>query len=318
QGQSLGQLDERGLMDRLEKSTERIGLRPALAQSRTVARQAYQLRRSREELARVLRAQRQVAALGRFRSQGTEVPFGFDDRSDSLPALRIDTPAGRSVLLRGFIDRVDLAELADELLGVVIDYKRTTGKRLEWARVYHGLSLQLIGYLLALAEQGRTLAGRPIRPIGAFYVSLISDYEKLNHPDEYDEVKHSDAKQLRPRGLLDVGRIDALERDYAGGQASAYNVQTKDGVIQYSNRSDAVTPEQFSTLLEHTRYKLGELADGILDGVIQVAPYRLNNFSPCHWCSYRSVCRFEFGQGGLRVLPRQSQPQVLDAVTQEA
>ncbi|MFQ5492083.1 MAG: PD-(D/E)XK nuclease family protein, partial [Phycisphaerae bacterium] len=71
QGQSLGQLDEPALLDRLKKSTERIGLRPALAQSRTVARQAYQLRRNREELARVLRAQRQVASLGRFRSQGT-------------------------------------------------------------------------------------------------------------------------------------------------------------------------------------------------------------------------------------------------------
>jgi ATP-dependent helicase/nuclease subunit B len=279
-----------------------VGLRPPLEGALSVAREAYLMRRSREDLARVVQAQRNVAARGRFRCQGTEVPFGFD-RKGALPALEIDTPSGRRIRLRGYIDRVDLAELTDELLGVVIDYKRTAGKRLLLSEVYHGLSLQLLGYLLVLAEHGRTLAGRPIRPVGAFYVSLVSSYSLLEHPDDYDESRHSASKAYRPRGLLDVGRIGALEADYQGGRSACYNVQTKDGQIQYADRSDAADSEQFAALLERTRYKLGSLADGILDGDISVAPYRLRKFSPCKWCSFRPVCRFEFGQDQVRSFP---------------
>jgi ATP-dependent helicase/nuclease subunit B len=88
-------------------------------------------------------------------------------------------------------------------------------------------------------------------------------------------------------------------------------VQTKDGAIQYKDWSDGARPEEFAALLERTRYKLGQLADGILDGDILVAPYRLGRFSPCNWCSFREVCRFEFGQGSLRILPGLKRTEVL-------
>ena len=132
-----------------------------------------------------------------------------------------------------------LAELTDETLGMVIDYKRTADKKLQMPDVYHGLSLQLLGYLLVLAEHGKTLAGRPIRPVGAFYVSLIADYVKIDHPSDYDEAKHSELKRFQPRGLLDVGRFEALETGYDGGKSRIYNIDTKDGAIKYESRSDA-------------------------------------------------------------------------------
>ena len=56
-------------------------------------------------------------------------------------------------------------------------------------------------------------------------------------------------------------------------------------------------------LLNRVITKLGSLADGILDGDVTVAPYRLRKFSPCNWCSFRSVCRFEFGQDQVRSFP---------------
>ena len=97
--------------------------------------------------------------------------------------------------------------------------------------------------------------------------------------------------------------MGALEADYQEGRSACYNVQTKDGRIQHADRSDAADSEQFAALLERTRYKLGSLADGILDGDVTVAPYRLRKFSPCNWCSFRSVCRFEFGQDQVRSFP---------------
>jgi len=95
---------------------------------------------------------------GRFVPRAAERRYGFDD-ADSMAALAIVTPKGRQVFVRGVIDRIDLAEVGEQLVGVVVDYKRTRDKRLDLSWVYHGLSLQLLGYLLALAERGEKLRG---------------------------------------------------------------------------------------------------------------------------------------------------------------
>ena len=89
--------------------------------------------------------------------------------------------------LRGYIDRVDLAELADELLGIVIDYKRTRQKRLKLDEVYHGLSLQLLGYLLVLAEHGATLAKR----IGMIFCERIQDASCIGCAKCYKSVNEN-------------------------------------------------------------------------------------------------------------------------------
>ena len=309
QDRPLSKLDDAQIAERLQESCHRVGVRPPLAGELSTARETYQMRRTREDLGKALLSQRHVAAVGAFRPKGTEVAFGFST-PDSLPALEIDTPAGRRVLVRGYIDRVDLAELADEMLGVVVDYKRIKNKRLDLSQAYHGLSLQLLGYLLVLAQHGRSLAGRSIRPIAAFYVGLRSGYESVDHPDDYDEGKHSPLRPYRPRGLLNVGQIEALEHGYAG-KSAWFSVEMKEGQIKYADRSDGVQPEDFEAALEYTRYKLGSLADGMIDGDISVSPYRWKDMSPCGWCPYRSVCRFEFGQPGLRFLESMSRAEVL-------
>ena len=314
-GRPLGQMDDPEVLGQLQESCVRVGIRPPLAGGLSIARDAYQARRSREDLAKVVRAQRDVTALGGFRPRATEVPFGFN-RPGSLPALEIDTPAGRRVRLRGYIDRVDLAELADEMLGIAVDYKRyARGKKLDLSQVYHGLSLQLLGYLLVLAQHGQSLTGRRVRPIGAFYVGLVPLYQNLEHPDDYDQTRHSPLGAHRPRGVLDLGRIGALETGYEGGASAGFNVRTKAGKILNVDRSDASDSQDFDALLEHTRYKLGALADEILDGNVAVSPYRLGDFSPCGWCPFRSVCRFEFGQPGLRFIAGLKRTQVFTLLT---
>ncbi len=45
--------------------------------------------------------------------------------------------------------------------------------------------------------------------------------------------------------------------------------------------------------MAHVSRKMGELADSLLDGNVEVKPYRLNKASPCRWCPYMAVCRYE-------------------------
>lgn len=300
--QGFEQLSEGELLDRLGESCARVATRLPEGGVLSDARNAYRLRRSASELARVIQAQRRRSQSGTVRPRATELPFGFQ-RPGSLPALTLSTPAGRQVFLRGYIDRVDLLELSDELLGIVIDYKQTREKRLSAGDVYHGLSLQLLAYMLVLGEVGETLTGRPVRPIGALYVSLASQYHSVEHPDLVSARDEALSGTYRPRGLLLAETFEALDRSSDTGWSSSYNLyRNKDGSIGHIDQSDAADSASFQALLDHTRVKLGRLADGILDGDVAVNPYRLGTFSPCSWCTMSSVCRFEMGISEVRFL----------------
>jgi ATP-dependent helicase/nuclease subunit B len=247
------------------------------------ARNRYLLDRSRGHLARIARWQRDAARVGRFQSRWVEFPFGYDEQN----RLMLRTPAGRTIYLRGRIDRVDVAELGNELVGLVLDYKRTKDKRLDLAQVYHGLTLQLVGYLLALQQMGASLAGRPIRPVAALYLPLLEPFQRVHHPSE-------DPKSaVRMRGIVDLSAIEALDESVVPGKASQFvnvRINQKGGPDQ---RCDLADRGDLARVVAHAGRKMGELADSLLDGEIAVSPYRLNRNTPCGWCRYRPICRHE-------------------------
>jgi len=322
-GSEFGSLNEEQLMSGITDACARVADRIAGGGALSDARERYRLRRSAEMLGRILRSQRDCWSGGKFRPRGVEVAFGIEERG-GLPAMTLDTPKGRRVMLRGVIDRVDLAELSDEVLGIVVDYKRTRNKRLDMSQVYHGLSLQLLAYLLVLAEQGETLAGRPIRPIGAFYLSSASQYKGVSNPsDETERNDDEETGEVAPRklrGILSAADFEHIEGGEAGSKSAAYFnfKRKKDGGISDFDRSDGVEEEAFGDGLRHVRHRLGELADGILDGVMDVNPIRLGNYSPCSWCTMADVCHFEMGRSDVNFLPELKRSQVFEKLQLES
>jgi len=266
-------------------------------------RNAYLCDRTRGHLGRVTRWQRDAARAGRFRSIAVEYPFGFS--GDSAAPLTLKTPKGRTVYLRGYIDRVDIAELGNELIGTVIDYKRTTDKRLDLTEVYHGLALQLVGYLLALQQTGESLTGREIRPVAAFYLPLLESYTTVAHPSERKKTGY------KWRGIADFSSLSALDSTVEPGKSSQFmSAAVTNKGEPYAN-SDLVRPEQLKALMRYVGLRMGELADGILDGDISVSPYRLRRRMPCSYCPYKSVCRYEIEAQLPRLLESMGKADVL-------
>jgi ATP-dependent helicase/nuclease subunit B len=317
--ESLSDLDPQRIESMLRDSAEEVAASVTAPEHTLTPRDRYILRRSAQDLDRVMSAQRRIARAGKFRPRGAEVAFGREEEG-GLPALELKTPKGRSVRLVGYIDRVDLAELADETLGVVIDYKRTRDKRLDLTEVYHGLSLQLLGYLLVLAERGESLAGRPVQPVGAFYVSLSDQYQSVVHPEAAPTVEETALQAFGPRGVFDADRYDVLDDEYEGtGAAHFYKLFRKhDGALGHVDSTDAADAASFNALLEHTRKKLGELADLVIDGDVDVTPYRLRRLLPCKWCEYAAVCRYEFGPARPRQLESYRRSAVLRLVARSS
>jgi ATP-dependent helicase/nuclease subunit B len=299
---TLGALSDEDIQSGLAASYSRVAENLPETGALLDARNAYLLRRARTELMRILAAQKRIAQAGRAKAAFAEFGFGFD-APGGVPALRLHTPGGKTVLLRGYIDRVDLVELADEALGVVIDYKRTRDKRLDLTQTFYGVSLQLLAYLLVLENVGRTPAGRPIEPLAALFVSLLPRYEAVRHPSEALKGEASLRGVFRPRGLIRADAMQVLDPVAAGGKSAHYAVAIrKDGEISNADKSDAADAGSFRAALAFTRRRLGELADSLLSGDVSVSPYRLGNVNPCSWCPMISVCRFDWGLSNVRFL----------------
>ena len=67
----------------------------------------------------------------------------------------------------------------------------------------------------------------------------------------------------------------------------------KDGNIGNINASDAADAEAFAALLRYVERRIGELADDLIAGAVEVMPYRMGEQTPCPRCEFRSVCRFD-------------------------
>ncbi|HZL38461.1 MAG TPA: PD-(D/E)XK nuclease family protein [Tepidisphaeraceae bacterium] len=298
----------------IHQSAARIGktLRGELMLS--TARNRYLLTRVEQTLDQVIASQREAMKLGGYRPIRAGVAFG---EGSLLPPLRLTTPGGAKVQVRGKIDRVDALPGAGD--AAVFDY-RLSVEPLSIQRVYHGLSLQLLTYLLLLQGAGEELAGRPLTPTAAFYLQLLRSFGDVKHPDE--ALDPSDPRYLlahKPRGVFHARALPDLDSGCGEGFSMAVAAYIKkDGTFGHRERSDVAEADEFLALMEHTRRAIGAIADQIISGKIDVAPYRLNRVSPCPGCEYRGVCRFETSVNSYHHLASMDRGQVLEKLGQEA
>jgi ATP-dependent helicase/nuclease subunit B len=266
------------------------------------ARNRYLLQRIEHTLGQVISSQKAVAGRGTFTTAFSKVQFGDDG---ALPAYVLKTPRQREVRLRGKIDRVDVNAANNE--ACAIDY-RLGDKSLSLTEVYHGLSLELLTYLLVLEASGEALAGRKLTPAAAFYVRMLRSMGDVDHPSEAispeDPIFHLAAK---PRGLIDEQFVKLMDAEFTSGRSDVINASiNKDGTFGHKGTTDVATGDELAALLDHIRQRLGELADGVLDGEIGIRPYMLGKKTPCPQCSYRTICRFEsHGYRAIQTMQRQ-------------
>lgn len=271
------------------------------------ARSQYMLGRIERTLEQVIASVKEMLGRGKFRPAFASVRFG---EGKKLPPYRVQTPAGGEATISGSIDRIDLlTEGPDAGAAVVFDYK-LAGGALPMGNLYHGLSLQLLTYLLVLQSSGEQLAGRPLQPAATFAYRLLRGLGSVDHPD--DAIGPDDPNfhlRAKPRGVFDGRFFPALDAECEPGSASAVVAARirKDGQFGYRDQSDVADATEFASLLHFVRTKLGHLADEIMAGKIDIAPYRIGKTTPCPRCEFRPICRFEPSQGYHHLTPLKRQ-----------
>ncbi|MBE0537582.1 MAG: exodeoxyribonuclease V subunit gamma [Phycisphaerae bacterium] len=231
----------------------------------------------------------EMSRAGRFRQKASELRFGTGD--GDLPPCRFDVADGRTVMLRGSIDRVDIAESDGRQIALVFDYKRRE-QAVSWARLFHGLDMQLAVYMLAL--QGACVAGRTIDAVaGAFFVPI----EAAPGAEAISGIDAQMAKfAYKVKGIVD-GQFaalldDAPERNWNRYYNFAYD---KDGEpYSYFAKTGALRTQQFDAVLAAAKGKILDVAQSIFAGEIAIRPYRMAKASPCGHCDYAPLCRFDW------------------------
>ncbi|HUW83298.1 MAG TPA: PD-(D/E)XK nuclease family protein [Phycisphaerae bacterium] len=272
----------------------------------------FKLRQSERRMGRALRAQRFLGRGSSFRPRGTELVFD-DAREAALPALRVATPKGRTAVVRGRIDRVDVAQVGRNLAAVVLDYKSSRGRRLDLAEVLHGLALQLLSYLLVLQDHGERWVGEPLLPVGVFYSPVLGGMRSVACVEPAHDEEAFQAGPFKPRGVFDAGFLKQLDSEAGSGRSQRYAAFVKkDGSVGHMDTTDVASRPQLERLLDHVRQQIGRLADAILEGEIGVYPVRLGEWVPCRWCPYGAVCRIEPLMANVRELAKLTRGEVLD------
>lgn len=228
---------------------------------------------------------REMVCAGRFTPAGTEIDFGRD-----LPPIVLQTEKGRIVHIRGKIDRVDILKENGRSAAVVFDYKRSS-KAVCWSHLYHGLDIQLPVYLMAL--EGQTLDGVRIdEAAGAFFMPILT----TPRPRALSTAQEPDGKfAYKVKGLF-RGNWAAHLDEAAEKWSRYYNMYvSSDGdCYKYFHNTGALRGAEFEAVMDGTRETIGRLADAICDGSVEIAPYRLSRSSPCSYCDFKPVCKFDW------------------------
>ncbi|KPU45426.1 ATP-dependent helicase/deoxyribonuclease subunit B [Oxobacter pfennigii] len=252
---------------------------------------------------------------GNFEPKGHEIIFG---QSKEYPPIILTLPSGEKVNLIGRIDRVDELETEEGIYVRIIDYK-SGNKSFNLSDIYNGLELQLLIYLDALLEYESKKTGKKAFPGGILYFKIDDPMISTEGELSLEEIETEIMKRLKMKGLLlsDVRIIKQMDKDMDKSSLIIPAMIKADGTL--SAASSSADAENFDDLRSHVRKLIISLCEDMLLGNITIKPYKKGKNTPCDFCSYKSICRFDvtIRANSYRVIKDKSRDEIWDALKQE-
>ncbi len=274
-------------------------------------RHNYIKRKLQQVVAKASGAMSEHAKSSGFVPVGLEVPFGT---GHDLPAITFKLPNGTEMELVGRIDRVDKAESSKGVLLRVVDYK-SSEKALNLAEVYFGLALQMLTYLDIVLTHSDKWLGSEAHPAGVLYFHVHNPMINSDYRLPDDAIDRELFRQFKMKGLLvaDEEAIKLMDNSLDSGHSDVVPAGLKKAGGFYSNSSVA-SDEEFDHLRNHVRELIKKVGTDITDGVIDIAPYKMKDRTPCTFCSYKSFCQFDnsLEENDYRLLKPEKDQIVLD------
>mgnify|MGYP001474763960 CR=1 FL=1 len=228
---------------------------------------------------------------GEFIPSGYEISFGFNSE---YPPIEVELNSGEKVSLIGKVDRVDM--LKDKENGEtyirIIDYK-SGNKEFKVTDVYYKLQMQLLIYLDAILTEIGKKMDEKVLPAGILYFKLDNPIIKSSGELEDSEIQIRIMKALKMNGLIlnNINIINSMDSEISGSSDIIPISVNKDDTI--SSRSSCASIEQFDLLRRYVKDSIKKICEEILEGNIDISPYKKKGTTPCKYCSFSSVCQFD-------------------------
>lgn len=238
-----------------------------------------------------------VAKLQRtpLRPAFSELTFG---QGSHLKGLNYDFD-GHQIMLRGKIDRIDLATVNNTTYAQIVDYKSST-KEFDLNSFYNGLALQMVSYLKVLMQnKAYFTTGTSIIPVGAFYQTISRKPDKFGtkkiNPDfTLHDFEHDFILNSRLDGLIlnDPGMLSIVEPDLNGQSTIYKSVQgTSKGIKLPKNKN--YTSEQLKLIFDYTDYLIKLAGRNILAGKFPIAPFKYGALTGMQYSNYKEIMMFD-------------------------
>ena len=131
--------------------------------------------------------------------------------------------------------------------------------------------------------------GKEVLPAGIFYYNVKDPMIKEKIDADVEAVSGRILKELKMNGLVRADRemIEKMDRSLVSLPV-AFN---KDG--SFRKNSSVATREQFDVLGRFVKQKIENIRSCIMEGDVEVNPYKMGKKSACAYCPYISVCGFD-------------------------
>lgn len=225
------------------------------------------------------------------------VPSGFEEGfgpNQKYPPILIELDDGQQIKLAGRIDRIDFMEqeAGKETYVRILDYK-SGNKDIKLMDVFYGLQLQLLTYLEAILTGCLEGELQTVTPAGILYFKVDDPIVRGKPGMEEETAERELLRELKLKGLLlaEYDAIVGMDNHISGMSDIIPAAINKDGSL--SSRSKAISREQFKLLRDYVSHTIKGLSTQLLKGSIEIKPYRKKKETPCKFCDYASICRFD-------------------------
>lgn len=280
------------------------------------ARNEYAIGRMKRILSRSVCVLQNQLKKGEFVPQGHEVSFKY---AQDLDSVSIALSKEERMHLQGRIDRIDIAEDAENVYVKVVDYK-SGDKQFDLAAVYYGLQLQLVVYMNAALElEAKRHPEKNIVPAAILYYHVADPMVETDGKESVEELNQRILMELRTKGVVN-SREDIIQRldRFIGSKSDVIPVEKKkDGSL--GARSSVMSSEELEVVSGYVSEKVRSIGREILQGHKECSPYEQGDRSACTFCSYKKVCGFDEGVPGYekRTLEKLPDAEILKKMKEE-
>lgn len=280
--------------EQLDDAAEQLTLKAAKDENETIFESSARNRHQLDVMVRI--AKRSIENLCRHLTKGNMEPAYFEEYfspESKLSYIDMALSDGVRMELNGIVDRVDVKETDDAVYVKVIDYK-SGAKDIDYVKMYEGKQLQLTVYMSVMLELlKREYPDKQIIPTGMYYYHI---YDPIVEEVDEQAIESQRIKDSRLSGLVNDSEESRDLMDGSTGEVTPVNYKA-DGTLGARN-STLVTTEELMQISAFVREKMIDIGEDMVRGNIAMNPEKGEHNSPCNYCDYKSICRFEAGVGG--------------------